>query len=105
MSTNDVELGKVRKGFHICREELADSRFEVRRLRALIRRTVADLEDMKIDPGFIESIDNEARQLVQCQCGKLHGHDQLAWRDWSDVNLQVTECPICNSTLSRTYVR
>jgi len=102
---SDIELGYVRKGFHIAREELIAANLEIRRLRALIARAVVDFEEAGVNPGMIEWLDNETRQLVQCGCGKLWGHDELAWQDWADANIQIANCLICNSQLSRSYVR
>jgi len=99
------ELGFVRKGFHMCREELANSQLEVRRLQSLIRRAVVDLEEAGAPANIVEWLSNESRQLVQCGCDKLWGHDELAWRPWHDLGLEIAECTICSSTLSRTYVR
>jgi hypothetical protein len=101
----DQELGHVRKGFRMCRDELENSQFEVRRLRALISRAVKDFEESGYLPEVVEWLDNESRQLVQCGCGKLWGHDELVWRPWQDVGLEIAECTICSSTLSRTYCK
>lgn len=104
----DQELGAVRKGFHMCRDELTNSQFEVRRLQAIIKRAALDLAEMSLTDEqlhVVDRLDSEMRGLVECTCGKLWGHDQLVWRDWNDFSLQIADCTMCSSTVSRTMVK
>jgi hypothetical protein len=102
------QIGAIQYWIGKYKDQLASSRYEVRRLGAIIKRAVADLELCENKEEFslvTERLDNEMRQLAQCSCGKLWSYDQLQWRPLDEIGLDISECLVCRSTLSRTMVK
>ncbi len=101
------KVGYYREGQRMALEELSASRYEVRRLRAVIHTIIGEIEETPGHnledelPRLLNRLSNEAHGLVECTCGTQYGHDQIKWRDWKEINAQVGECSACGSTLSR----
>ena len=102
------QVGAIHYWLNRYKDQLSSSRFEVRRLGAIIRRAVADFDDCKTTEEFqvvVERLDNEMRHLAQCECGKLWSDDQLTWITWEDLGVESAECLVCRKTMSRTQVK
>ena len=98
------EVGYFRQGQAMALDELRIARDECKRLRAVISHAVVELENGVVREEVTERLADGARGIVTCKCGLTLGHDQVSWRDWPEMGIQVGECS-CGSTVSRVMAK
>jgi hypothetical protein len=103
------EVGYWKNESTIANVKLRAAEIEIERLKACIKHATKEIDEAyescdryEITQSALTYLNEGVSGLVTCECGKTTGHDQISWRDWKEMGMQVGECE-CMTTVSRVW--